>query len=70
MVFKNWIYLISGYNSNLYKDRRYIPQCEKMDLITMNTYESREINYPRIWASSINYENKFFYTFGGYNPYY
>ena len=57
MVFKNWIYIISGYNSNNYKEKRYITKCEKMDLTTMNTYETRDINYPRAWGSSLNFQN-------------
>ena len=41
-----------------------------MDLKTLNTYETRDINYPRTWASAINYNNQYFYAFGGQNPNY
>lgn len=64
----NYVYLISGYNSNLYKDKRVISKCEKFDLKTKKFYEIRDINYPRQWASSINVDNNHVYTFGGFNP--
>jgi len=39
-------------------------------LHTMNCFEVRDINYPRAWASSLNFDNQFIYCFGGYNPFY
>ena len=66
----NYVYLISGYNSNLYKDKRVISKCEKFDLKTKKFYEMRDINYPRQWASAINVDNNHIYTFGGFNPNY
>lgn len=66
----NYVYLISGYNSNLYKDKRVIPKCEKFDLKSKKFYEIRDINYPRQWASTINVDNNHVYTFGGFNPNY
>ena len=66
----NYVYLISGYNSNLYKDKRVISKCEKFDLKTKKFYDIRDINYPRQWPSSINVDNNHVYTFGGFNPNY
>jgi Galactose oxidase, central domain len=64
----NFIYLISGYNSNLYKDKRVIPKCEKFDLKTKKAYELRDINYPRQSACCIRSPDKNnIYIFGGYN---
>jgi len=66
----NYVYLISGYNSNLYKDKRVISKCEKFDLKSKKFYEMRDINYPRQWASTINVDNNHVYAFGGFNPNY
>lgn len=64
----SFIYLISGYNSNLYKDKRVIPKCEKFDLKSKKTYEMRDINYPRQSACCIRSPDKNnIFIFGGYN---
>ena len=36
----------------------------------MNTYETRDINYPRTWSTGLNFKNEYIYCFGGYNPNY
>lgn len=54
---QNNIYLISGYNSNYSKELRVIPKCEKFDLKSKGFYEIRDINYPRIYAGTVNWQN-------------
>jgi len=64
------VYLFSGYNINLAKDKRVITKCERLDLKSKKFYEIRDINYPRQWASSINFNCNHIYLFGGQNPHY
>jgi N-acetylneuraminic acid mutarotase len=66
----NFVYLISGYDSNQLKEKRVIPKCEKFDLKTKKFYEIRDINYPRQWACCLNMNNTHIYTFNGMNPKY
>ena len=62
------VYIFAGYDSNRAKEKRVITKCEKLDLKSKKFYEIRDINYPRQWASSINYNNNHIYLFGGINP--
>lgn len=64
------IYLISGYDMNLNKERRVIPKCERLHLKSRRFYEIRDINYPRQWSSCVNHNNTHLYVFAGQNPKY
>jgi len=64
------IYLISGYDMNLNKERRVIPKCERLHLKSRKFYEIRDINYPRQWSSCVNHNNTHLYVFAGQNPKY
>ena len=64
------IYLISGYDMNLNKERRVISKCERLHLKSRRFYEIRDINYPRQWSSCVNHNNTHLYVFAGQNPKY
>lgn len=64
------IYLISGYDMNLNRERRVIPKCERLHINSRRFYEIRDINYPRQWSSCINHNNTHLYVFAGQNSKY
>lgn len=64
------IYIISGYDMNLNKERRVIPKCERLHMKSRKFYEIRDINYPRQSSSCINHNNTHLYVFAGQNPKY
>ena len=64
------IYLISGYDMNLPKERRVTPKCERLHIKSRRFYEVRDINYPRQWSSCHNHSNTHLYVFAGQNPKY
>ena len=64
------IYLISGYDMNLNKERRVISKCERLHIKSRRFYEIRDINYPRQWSSCISHNNSQLYVFAGQNPKY
>eukprot|EP01017_Pseudomicrothorax_dubius_P013795 TRINITY_DN1620_c0_g1_i19.p1 TRINITY_DN1620_c0_g1~~TRINITY_DN1620_c0_g1_i19.p1 ORF type:complete len:582 (-),score=145.91 TRINITY_DN1620_c0_g1_i19:35-1780(-) len=63
--------VISGYDSNLIREKRFIPKVERLDLAAKKFYELRDVNYPRVkGAATYIAEKEFVYLFAGFNENY